>query len=124
MRHLSGQQKQSSVNLRGGRMSVRSDSGDEKSTGVQALLRNVPLAPEKKTLRKLEELRALDAPAPALQARAFEILKLDRGLSRKPTEERLQELSARLVDEATRRRSAAEVLGEALRGKPGAERPG
>ncbi len=90
---------------------------------ITASHRHAALIPEKKTLKRLEELRALAAPGLALIGRAVEILQGDRGMAvMEPAA--LQELARELVDERVRRRPAAEVIGETVRKSVKVEPPG
>lgn len=86
--------------------------------------RHAALVPEKKTLKRLEELRALPASGPALFGRAVEILRSDRGLAANLEEDVLQALAKNLVDERARKKAAAELIGEAVRAQVKVERPG
>lgn len=86
--------------------------------------RHAALVPEKKTLKRLEELRALPAPSTALFGRAVEILRGDRGLAANLEEDVLQLLAKNLVDERARKRPAAELIGEAVRAQVKVQPPG
>jgi hypothetical protein len=86
--------------------------------------RHAALVPEKKTLKRLEELRSLPVPSTALFGRAVEILRLDRGLAANLEEDVLQLLAKSLVEERGRKRAAAELIGEAVRAQVKVQPPG
>ena len=86
--------------------------------------RHAALVPEKRTLKRLEELRALPAAGPQLFGRAVEILRSDRGLAAHLEEDVLQHLAKELVDERARKRPAAELIGAAVRAQLKVDKPG
>jgi hypothetical protein len=106
-----------------GRRAPIANQAKQEEMNIIASHRHAALIPEKKTLKRLEELRALAAPATALVGRAVEILQGDRGLAVLALDA-LNALAKELVDERARRRPAAEVIGETVRKSMKVDPPG